>query len=67
MKKKEGSITDMERILWKPNGKDKANLAVVERWYMDRYNIKDCSEVYGAAILREGINELADLIRKRKV
>jgi hypothetical protein len=65
MRKKEGSITEMKKILWKPINEDHANLAVVETWYMEKCGITDCSELSGASILRAGMKELADILRKR--
>lgn len=67
MKRKKGSITDMKHIQWIPGGEDRANLAIVEKWYMEKCGVTDCSKVYGADILRASVREMAELIRKRKV
>jgi len=62
---KKGSITAMEKILWKPDKEDKVNLAYVEKWYMDRCEVSDCSEISGAAILRAMTREFVQIMKKR--
>jgi hypothetical protein len=65
MRKKKGSITEMEKILWKPIEDDHKNLAYIEKWYMEKCGITDCSELSGASILRAYTREFADILRKR--